>query len=91
MITLTHSQGKAVGDIGTWFDCPYQPFYYLAGFAGTGKSTILPHIINECGSDIKVAFVAPTAKAAKVMGEKLRIDGIYSMTRTIHSWIVWWL
>lgn len=64
------------------------PYFYLGGYAGTGKSTILPVIIDAIGvNPDDVEFVAPTAKAAKVMGEKLRASGITKRPRTIHSLI----
>jgi exodeoxyribonuclease-5 len=62
--------------------------FKLGGFAGTGKSTILPTIIEKIKLNLEdVAFCAPTGKAAKVMGEKLRAFGIYSVPTTIHKLI----
>ncbi len=63
--------------------------FFLGGFAGTGKSTILPGIIERCGLDpiSDVAFCAPTGKAAKVMGRKLRDAGVNAQPTTIHKLI----
>ena len=63
--------------------------FFLGGFAGTGKSTILPGIIERCGLDpiTDVAFCAPTGKAAKVMGRKLRDAGVNAKPTTIHKLI----
>ena len=60
---------------------------YLAGFAGTGKSTILPNIIAATGIDPNdIAFLAPTGKAAKVMRNKLKAQNFPNwMATTIHS------
>ncbi|UTU07869.1 RecD-like DNA helicase [Caulobacter phage C1] len=59
---------------------------YLAGYAGTGKSTILPHIIEALGFPIdKIKFLAPTGKAAKVMTKKLAAQGFKAVATTIHS------
>lgn len=60
---------------------------YLAGYAGTGKSTILPHILEDLGYDPqKVGFCAPTGKAAKVMRSSLKRQGYpNSEAKTIHS------
>lgn len=63
------------------------PLTYLAGYAGTGKSTLLPFILSDLGyQPNRVWFCAPTGKAAKVMRAKLR-DQQYpnSNATTIHS------
>lgn len=64
-----------------------EPLTYVAGFAGTGKSTILPFILDSLGFNPEtVSFVAPTGKAAKVMRAKLRDQGYtHSSASTIHS------
>lgn len=88
--TLSNQQGAAVKRIANWFknDSVNQPVFKLAGFAGTGKSTILPDIMESTGlSPGQVAFCAPTGKAAKIMGEKLRAQGINVYPSTIHSLI----
>lgn len=89
--TLSQKQEEAVAAARDWFrDVSHEvgdaDHFYLAGLAGTGKSTILPAIIDGCGlpSD-KVHFCAPTGKAAKVMTEKLAQFGISAGARTIHS------
>ncbi|AFO71717.1 RecD-like DNA helicase [Caulobacter phage Ccr2] len=64
-----------------------QPLTTMTGFAGSGKSTILPFILDSLGiAPETVAFVAPTGKAAKVMRTKLKAQG-YANTNagTIHS------
>lgn len=64
------------------------PDFLMTGFAGTGKSTILPNIIEACNlQPERVAFCAPTGKAAKVMTSKLKDFGIFQRARTIHSYI----
>jgi len=66
---------------------PGQDFFF-GGFAGTGKSTILPHMIEKFGLDATdVSFCAPTGKAAKVMGNKLKAEGIFIRPTTIHKLI----
>lgn len=56
--------------------------YFLAGFAGTGKTTIAK-IISElcCGIDY-AQFIAPTGKAAA----RLRFKGCYN-TKTFHQFV----
>ncbi|WNL50683.1 RecD-like DNA helicase [Ruegeria phage RpAliso] len=62
--------------------------FFFAGYAGTGKTTVLPAVIEECGlTPEEVAFCAPTGKAAKVMGEKLRAFGMRVTPTTIHKLI----
>ncbi|ARK07445.1 ATP-dependent RecD-like DNA helicase [Sphingobium phage Lacusarx] len=87
---LSQQQGNAVKKIKDWFknSSAIKRVFVLAGFAGTGKSTILPDILNDLGISVgEVAFCAPTGKAAKVMGEKLRAQGIKAYPTTIHSLI----
>lgn len=64
-----------------------EPLTYLAGYAGSGKSTILPNILDALGFELKdVIFLAPTGKAAKVMRQKLVAQGYKdAVTMTIHA------
>uniref|UniRef100_A0AB74UG69 RecD-like DNA helicase n=1 Tax=Caulobacter phage BL57 TaxID=3348355 RepID=A0AB74UG69_9VIRU len=64
-----------------------QPLTTMTGYAGSGKSTILPFILDKLGIVPEtVAFVAPTGKAAKVMRSKLKAQGYpNSNAGTIHS------
>lgn len=90
MITLSPQQSDAVKKIRTWFkeESEHQKVFTLGGFAGTGKSTILPDILDALGlSTSQIAFAAPTGKAAKVMGEKLKDQGIRAIPSTIHKLI----
>lgn len=64
------------------------PVFYLGGFAGSGKTSILPFIIESLGlSPQDVAYGAPTGKAAKVMSGKLKGFGLPVSASTIHSMI----
>lgn len=91
-ITLSSLQDKGSNEIAQWYrDCiPNEngQKFYLAGYAGTGKTSIIPSIIDRCNLDFaNVAFCAPTGKAAKVITGKLR--GMYNtkaiLAKTIHS------
>lgn len=87
---LSPQQSSAVKKAGNWFknDSPVKQVFTLEGFAGTGKSTILPDIIEATGlQPHEIAFCAPTGKAAKIMGEKLRAQGINRPPSTIHGLI----
>lgn len=88
--SLSPQQGDAVRKIKNWYlnDTAMKQVFVMCGFAGTGKSTILPDILDALGlSPSQVAFCAPTGKAAKVMGTKLRAQGINVYPSTIHSLI----
>lgn len=92
-ITLAPQQAAAVKSFKSWFDTPRYTldgggdFFLLNGYAGTGKSTILPFIIDEAGlSPQDVLFVAPTGKASKVMATKLAAQGMLGCAcMTIHK------
>ena len=83
---LTDQQGRAAKTVVSSVK-DAAPITTLFGYAGTGKSTILPHIVTDLGFDPGlIAFVAPTGKAAKVMREKLRAQGFTNANvSTIHS------
>lgn len=93
-VTLTPQQDQAVLGFRDWFaqvggpgmEHQYGPFYSQQGYAGTGKSTVLPKFVESCGlKPEEVTFVAPTGKAAKVMTKKLREMGINKTAITIHK------
>lgn len=90
MFELSPQQSSAVRNIREWFKngTMHRQVFKLGGYAGTGKSTILPDILEATGlSASQIAFAAPTGKAAKVMGTKLRAQGINVYPSTIHSLI----
>ena len=63
------SQAKALDAIASWLRDPHRKqTFYLAGLAGSGKSTILKHALAEMRG--KICYVAPTGKAALVMRRK---------------------
>lgn len=89
-ITLTNHQNDAVKKVVQWFKSAQaedDPDHcYLGGYAGSGKTAILPYIIEACGlSDSEVAVVTPTGKAARVAGKKLKDAGVPIIPGTIHS------
>lgn len=80
MTTWSPQQNEALSKAGAWLRMKWSPWFYLAGFAGTGKSTLAMHIAkHERG---EVAFAAFTGKATQVMRRK----GCKGAT-TIHSLI----
>lgn len=72
-------QETALAKIARWLADPHaKPTFYLAGLAGSGKSTLVEHIV--AGLRGRVVYMAPTGKAALVMRRK----GC-SSAKTVHS------
>ncbi|MDE7453304.1 MAG: ATP-dependent RecD-like DNA helicase [Clostridia bacterium] len=70
MTELTADQIAADKLIGDWFLHSTKPIFVLAGYAGTGKTTLLKHTVCETLGlvpDESAAFVTPTGKAATVL------------------------
>lgn len=66
-----------------WQDRTHQKqVFFLAGFAGTGKTTVAKHITSLCASEHRVVFIAPTGKAAS----RLRQKGC-KHAKTLHQFI----
>lgn len=82
---LTLQQEQAIKAVKDWYKNSSKQFFYISGFAGTGKSTCIKYIVNELGFSIdsyRVIFAAYIGKAASVMRSK----GLTGAT-TIHSLI----
>jgi len=75
-ITLTPEQQTACDDIRRWVGSGSREPHTLAGFAGTGKSTVIASMDIE-----GIQYLTPTGKAAHV----LRTKG--AAAKTIHSFI----
>jgi alkylated DNA repair dioxygenase AlkB len=87
-IGYTSGQRKALEEISTLIDRKGDGHYLLAGYAGTGKTTIAENIAKyakQAGKAILV--IAPTNKAAKVLNDKLKSTGVGSVASTIHKTI----
>jgi hypothetical protein len=85
-IDYTQGQRKALTDIANLIDKGGDGYYLLAGYAGTGKTTIAENIAKygtQSGKAISV--LAPTNKAAKVLNDKLKSTGVASQPTTIHK------
>lgn len=67
MITPTPDQDRVLCEIETWLRDPHgAQWKYLAGFAGTGKSSLAQFVAQ----DYKVLFCTFTGKAAQVLRSK---------------------
>jgi exodeoxyribonuclease-5 len=73
-------QEKALLAVNEWLKAPSDPVFYLAGYAGTGKTTMARHFAE--GIDGRVEFAAYTGKAAHMM----RKMGCFGAS-TIHNLI----
>lgn len=86
MITPSNHQLLAIKAIVEWFFTPPDqraPFFYLGGFAGTGKTELAKFIIQELGlAPHEVAGAAFSGKAALMM----KVRG-FPTAGTIHSLI----
>lgn len=72
MITLSPEQSTALDAICTWVKKRTTPFYTLGGYAGSGKSTLVRHLMDRLPD---LGFVAPalctlSGKAASVLRQK---------------------
>jgi exodeoxyribonuclease-5 len=61
-------QAGALDAVSEWLRTGDRPYFYLAGYAGTGKTTLAKHFAE--GVDGHVAFGSFTGKAASVMRDK---------------------
>lgn len=83
LITLNSQQEAAVRDMLSWFNSGSKKPYILQGYAGTGKTTLLKILIHSLPVPVaKIALVAPTNRAAKVLSNKTGLP-----TRTAFSLI----
>ena len=63
-------------------------FFLLKGYAGTGKTSIVPEILR-IAADYDVKLMAPTGRAAKVLSEKTHVQattlhrGIYRLSSIV--------
>ena len=60
----------------------------INGYAGTGKTTIIPEMINMFRSKFAdVLIAAPTNKAVSVISEKMQAAKVESNFSTLHSFV----
>jgi len=68
-VKFSPKQEKALSAIAAWIADPNaKQTFYLAGVAGSGKSTLVEHIVQ--GLTGRISYMAPTGKAAHVMRRK---------------------
>jgi exodeoxyribonuclease V len=68
-VKFSPKQAQALDAIAQWLADPNgKQTFYLAGVAGSGKSTLVEHIVRDL--DGKIIYAAPTGKAALVLRRK---------------------
>lgn len=78
---IAPQQDQALKAVSRWFNSPSSPpWFYLGGFAGTGKTTLAKHFAESL--NIPSVYCAYTGKAALVMRKKGCVGA-----STIHSLI----
>lgn len=86
MIAYTPLQAKALTEIAQLMEQSGTKFYVLAGYAGTGKTTLIENIHNYAKKlNRKPLIMAPVNKAASNVTKKLNSVGIPTKATTIHS------
>jgi len=79
--TWSPQQADALDRVAQWMRDRDRPFFYLAGYAGTGKTTLARHFAEDVrGSVVYGSF---TGKAASVMREK-GCEGATTIHRLIY-------
>lgn len=89
---LNEQQSNALKAIKSFMDSPDISVFILKGYAGTGKTTLLTHILNLAKQKgITTQVMAPTGRAAKVIRDKTGTEattihsGIYSFSDPIEN------
>ena len=88
MIKINKGQQVAFSNVEAWLHAGnVSTFYLLRGYAGVGKTTMAMEIARHLlKKGLKVAFVAPTNKAVRVIDAKLDEAGLHSVPRaTVHK------
>ena len=67
---LSADQKQAVDSILDWFHKSSEKRLSLAGFAGTGKTTIIVELLSRLFRKYTISICAPTGKAASVLRHK---------------------
>lgn len=88
-LDLSVDQREALDNILALIESGESQVTKLGGYAGTGKSTLIPFITRALGDTRQTAFCALSGKASNVMSRKLGAAGVYDYAHcgTIHSLI----
>jgi exodeoxyribonuclease-5 len=81
-LTLTQEQESAMDQIMRW-RANGEWMFYLGGYAGTGKTTLLQEIINRL--EKAPICLAPTGKAASVLQKKLTNASVTTIHKALYK------
>ena len=87
-IVFNEGQEAAISKAVTWFKKTQdrrervKKYFFLAGYAGTGKTSVARAIADLCAPPSRVVYIAPTGKAAS----RLRAKGCYG-AKTLHKFL----
>lgn len=76
-------QGTAIEKMLDFLENPSARFFLLSGYAGTGKTFCIQHLISKVRG--RMIFTAPTNKATKVIRDSLSSSDYKPECRTIYS------
>lgn len=82
-MNLSPEQTRAMDGIRAWLKNPMKQTFLLAGYAGTGKTTLLQHFVNSQPNI--VICCAPTGKAASVLQRKLENARVSTVHRALYT------
>ena len=96
MIVLNKEQEEAKELIVKWYNngFPEKLCFVLTGYAGTGKTFLVNHIVQDVLHLNNVAYVAPTGKAASVLIQRGAINAstihklIYNRVEMEHTTVI---
>ena len=80
--TWSPQQATALDKVAEWMKTSSKPYFYLAGYAGTGKTTLARHFAE--GVEGRVVYGSFTGKAASVMRSK-GCEGATTIHRLIYN------
>ncbi|MDQ7040784.1 MAG: AAA family ATPase [Rhodothermus sp.] len=82
MESLSQEQYQVIRGIQSWLNAPdAPPIFIVTGSAGTGKTTLIRHLVNWLTKEsIRFQLAAPTGRAARILASRIGQEA-----RTLHS------
>lgn len=81
-VTFSREQTQAIEGVLDWYSAKIPQPFTIAGYAGTGKTTVLGEIVRQLKGKL-ILMCAPTGKAAAAMRAKVAGTGV--QVGTVHS------
>lgn len=88
-LPLNSEQSAALDAVKIFLSNDEQDVFILRGSAGTGKTTLIAHLVEMTEAmHLSIALLAPTGRAARILANKVQqITGRNTGGRTVHSTI----